>query len=114
MSRLVQILIVAALAALLAACASNQVKPQEAPVFFPPAPELPRLQYLTSFSSMKDIQVQSSFNKFVVGEVPDVKLDKPYGVAIQGEKIYVCDTNSTVVVFDLKNKTFSNHKGAVG
>ena len=108
------ILFGAMLAVFLAACASVPVKTQEAPVFFPPAPELPRIQYLTSFSSMKDIQTQSSFNKFVVGEIPDVKVDKPYGVAIHDEIIYVCDTNSTVVLFDLKSKTFSTLKGAVG
>jgi len=102
-----------AAALLAAACASAPVK-TEAPVFFPPAPELPRLQYLTSFSSLKDVEKQSSFNKFVVGAKQDVKLDKPYGVAMHDAKIYVCDTNDTVIVFDLKNQTFGNLKGASG
>src|SRR5215471_14645055 len=100
-----------AAALLAAACASAPVK-TEAPVFFPPAPELPRLQYLTSFSSLKDVEKQTSFNKFVVGAKQDVKLDKPYGVAMHDAKIYVCDTNDTVIVFDLKNQTFGNLKGA--
>lgn len=84
------------------------------PLFFPPAPELPRVQYLTSFSGLKDVETQSAFNRFVVGEKQDVKLDKPYGVGIHDGKIYVCDTNATVVVFDLKRRVFERLAGAVG
>jgi len=114
MTRALHGLLGMAMAVLVAACASAPPKPQAAPVFFPPAPELPRLQYLTSFSSLRDVEEQSSFNRFVVGQKQDVKLDKPYGVAIYDWKIYVCDTNSTVIVFDLRNKTFGALKGAVG
>jgi DNA-binding beta-propeller fold protein YncE len=103
----------AALALLAAACAAP-VRKKEAGVFFPPAPELPRLQYLISFSGLKDIERQSAFDRFVVGETQDVKLEKPYGVAVHEGKIYVCDTNATVVVFDLVGKTFRTLKGAVG
>lgn len=103
----------AALAILAAACATTQAR-IAAPVFFPPAPDLPRIQYLTSFSGLKDIEEQSAFNRFVVGEIQDVKLDKPYGVAVFDGKIYVCDTNSTVIVFDLKSRSFGALKGAEG
>jgi len=114
MSRVLRGILGTALAILLTACASAPPKRQESPVFFPPAPELPRLQYLTSFSSLQDVEEQSAFNRFVVGQKQDVKLDKPYGVAIYDWKIYVCDTNSTVIIFDLRNKTFGTMKGAVG
>jgi hypothetical protein len=90
----------------LAGCASAPKK-KEPTIFFPPAPELPRLQYLTSFSGLKDVEKQSSFNKFVVGEKQNLRLDKPYGVAIYDGKIYVCDTNQTVVILDLKRKAYS-------
>jgi hypothetical protein len=103
----------AALAILAAACATTQAR-IATPVFFPPAPDLPRIQYLTSFSGLKDVEEQSAFNRFVVGEIQDVKLDKPYGVAIFDGKIYVCDTNATVIVFDLKSKGFGPLKGAQG
>lgn len=102
-----------ALILLIAACA-KPVKKKELGVFFPPAPELPRVQYLTSFAGLKDIEEQSSFNKFVVGEKQNRRLDKPYGVGIYGGKIYVCDTNDTVVVFDLKTKTYEAMGGATG
>ena len=87
-------------------CSSAPVR-KEPHVFFPSAPELPRIQYLTSFAGTKDVEAaQSSFNKFVAGEKENLRLDKPYGVAIYDGKIYACDTNKTVVIFDLKNKEF--------
>jgi DNA-binding beta-propeller fold protein YncE len=98
---------------LLAACSAPR-RPLPPPTFFPTAPDPPRIQYLTAFSSLKDVEQQSAFNRFVVGEKPDVKLDKPYGVAVFDGKIYVCDTNTGIVVFDLKHQSFEPLKGAVG
>jgi len=83
-------------------------------IFFPPAPDLPRVQFLTSFSGLKDVEKQSSFNRFVAGEQGNKILDKPYGVAMYEGKIYVCDTNDTVVVLDLRNKSYTALKGATG
>ncbi len=103
----------AALLLLVAGCAAPLGKP-EPPIFFPSPPNPPRIQYLMSFSGLKDIETQSAFSRFVVGEKQDVKVDKPYGVAVYEGKIYVCDTNTTVFVFDLKAKTFGILKGAVG
>jgi len=105
---------VAAAFIVLAASCAARVQPSAAPVFFPPAPAPPRLQYLTSFSGLKDIETQSSFDKFVAGEKANLKLDKPYGVAVHDGKIYVCDTNASVFVFDLKAKTFGPMKGIAG
>ncbi len=83
-------------------------------VFFPPAPSAPRLQYLTTLRGLRDVQEQSAFNRFVVGEQPDVRLDKPYGVAMREGRVYVCDTNGTVMVFDLRAKTYGPLEGARG
>lgn len=102
-----------ALALTTGGCAAP-LKQTESPVFYPSPPALPRIQYLTSFSGRQDVEKQSRFDRFVVGEKPDVKVDKPYGVAVYDGKIYVCDVNATVVVFDLKGKTFGTLKGAVG
>ena len=104
----------AAILIVLAGSCAAHVPPKSTKVFFPAAPAPPRLQYLTSFNGLKDVETQSAFNKFVAGEKEDLKLDKPYGVALFDGKIYVCDTNATVVVFDLKAKTFGALKGAVG
>jgi len=96
------------------ACVAPSQRVKGSPLFFPPAPELPRIQYLASFRGLKDVETQSAFNRFIVGAKQDMRLDKPYGVALHDGKIYVCDTNATVAVFDLKQKAFGYLKGAVG
>ena len=106
-------LICAAAALVAAACATPARKP-DAPVFFPPPPQLPRIQYLTSFKGLKDVETQSSFNRFVVGELQDVRLDKPYGIGIHDGRIYVCDTNASVIVLDLAGKSYGGLKGDAG
>lgn len=101
-------------AALLVSGCAATAPPKAPPVFFPPAPALPRIQYLTHFSGKRDVETQSGFDRFVVGEMQDRLLDKPYGVGMHDGKLYVCDTNATVTVFDLEERTFSFLKGAVG
>lgn len=105
-------LLLASILVIISGCAAPAPKREE--VFFPDPPDLPRLQYLTSYTGTKDILEQSAFATFVAGEAPKVGVDKPYGVAVYDGKIYVCDTNATVVIFDLKKKTFLPLQGAVG
>jgi len=103
------------LALLLSGCATPQIT-KESVKFYPDPPALPRIQFLTSCTGAKDVEGQkSAFDSFVTGEKESGKrLDKPYGVAIHEGKIYVCDTNSTVVVFDLNRKTYGPLQGAKG
>lgn len=110
------LLIVLTLILIIAGCSTPPKKAEYGPVFYPDPPELPRLQYLTSYSSSKDIEPgRSAFDKFVTGTEDRVRrLDKPYGVAIHEGKIYVADTNTTVMVFDLVGKKFERLKGAQG
>ena len=96
-------------------CGTAPVQQRQQAIFFPRPPELPRIQYLTSFTSEKDLLPDvSAFEKFVVGEKKDIRLDKPYGVAVYDGKIYVCDTNATVMVFDLVKKELNRLAGAQG
>lgn len=111
-------LLMAAIAAIImvaAGCAAPEKKKAEA-VFFPPLPNLPRFQFLASFTGAKDIEAgKGGFEVFVTGEQESGKrLDKPYGVAMHDGKIYVCDTNAGVLVFDMAKKTFEPMKGAKG
>ncbi len=101
---------------IISACAAPQVEIKEPPVFFPEPPDPPRIQFLTSFTGARDVEPpKSGFEKFITGEKEDERrLDKPYGVAIHDGKIYVCDTNAGVIVFDLKNKRYEYLKGAMG
>ena len=112
-----KLLMVAMAAIIMAAagCAAPEKKRDEA-VFFPAAPNLPRLQFLASFTGAADIEAaKTGFESFVTGEQENRKrLDKPYGVAMYDGKIYVCDTNNTVMVFDMAKNTFEPLKGAKG
>ncbi len=88
------------------------------PTFFPSPPDPPRLQYLTSFSDAQDIVPNpSSLQTFLFGEGAAQKneLVKPYGIALQGSKLYVCDTvTGKIPVLDLRAATWENFEPADG
>ena len=95
---------------------SQQMVTQDAvsKVFYPAAPEKPRLQFLKSISTSEDLgagaATVSGFEKFLVGEDIEKKewITKPYGIALHDSKLYVCDVEKKKVeILDLKNKTFS-------
>ena len=76
--------------------------------FFPPPPNAPHLQFLTSFSSETEFRGKEdkSFMTFLTGErPPDKSFGKPYGAAVGNQKIYVCDTDlAAVLVVDLQDR----------
>ncbi len=95
----------------LVGCRGGETAPLNVnPVFFPPPPERPRLQFLTSFSGAKDLGAPgpSGFEKFVLGETQQQEaIVTPYGLAIFDGKVYVCDVGRRrVVVLDLKGRSF--------
>lgn len=111
-----RIIVFISLVLLLWGCASP-VQEQKMPcVFFPEPPDPPRIQFLTSFTGAKDVEPEkSAFERFITGEGNDLRrLDKPYGVAIYEGIIYVCDTNSGVRIFDLRNQRYESLRGAIG
>ena len=86
-------------------------------VFYPDPPSPPRIQFLRSYTSSKDVEEGAgSFDSFLTGrkDPPGTHLIKPYGVAMRDGNIYVCDSQKTVQVFDLKNKKFKTLAGARG
>lgn len=93
-----------------AGCQQEAKEEQAKAVFFPEAPDKPRLQWLKSYESAEDLGQQgpSAFEKFVVGEAQDSeRIVQPYGVAIHQGKIYVCDVGRRMVeVLDVRNGTF--------
>ena len=98
-------------ACVFAGCQVAEVEPQRPkPVFFPPPPEMPRLQFLKSFSGPEDIggAKTGGFERFVLGDPQTEQgIAKPYGMAIHDGKLYVCDVGRRAVeVFDLKKRTF--------
>jgi len=97
-------------------CAPAPKKVETVPVknqyiFYPPLPNKPKLQYLTTISSSKDIKPEKgSFFKFVVGEDEEkpIEIKKPYGVELHNGCIYVCDMSAGAVdKLNLKTGEFS-------
>lgn len=92
-------------AVILSGCASGPDK-VSGPVFFPAEPNPPFIQHLRSITAMKDLGGGSAFAEFVLGkESNEALVNKPYGIAVHQDKIYVVDTRGPgYVVLDLKEK----------
>lgn len=101
-------------------CAPKTVeKAAIGPVFFPPPPDHPRLQFLVSYSGAEDFGgTKSNFLETFLLGAPEKKpgrIVKPYGVAIHKGKIYVCDVNQgQIKVLDLNRNKFSIFPGGRG
>jgi sugar lactone lactonase YvrE len=76
--------------------------------FWPPAPDEPHIQYLTTINSSDDVAPKrSGFDDMVYGR--DVNqthyITKPYGVRMWNGRIYVCDVRARgIAVFDLRKQ----------
>ncbi|MCY2926686.1 MAG: 6-bladed beta-propeller [Planctomycetota bacterium] len=103
----------ALLAAIAAGCNEPGQQKGSSVVFYPPAPDLPRLQFLTSFDNVSAWATrQSSLAEFVVGTAnknnKQGQIYSPYGIAAYGGKIYICDLGPQVVhVVDVVNKKYA-------
>lgn len=65
-----------------------------APVFYPAAPDTPRIQFLATYSREEDVTGgRTGFQRFVLGDQQEQALGiiKPYGVAISQGHLLVCD-----------------------
>ena len=92
---------------LLTGCATRRAS-APGPVFYPPSPDAPRLQFLKSFSSSDDLGDQGRFSRFIIGKLPPKPIVKPYGVTVHGSCLYVCDTAlKAVSILDLKTGRMS-------
>jgi DNA-binding beta-propeller fold protein YncE len=90
------------LALLIGGCATKPTSKTEH-IFFPPAPDEPRIQFLTAFGSERDLGEASKFADFVVGEEKIHRpIWKPYGIAVTKGTVHVCDTQAANVgIIDL-------------
>jgi sugar lactone lactonase YvrE len=93
---------------LAAGCATPKKSTGPKFTYFPPAPDSPRLQYLTAFNTDRDLRGggHDSFMTFLTGKAPDViAILKPYGGVAGNGKFYVCDTSDNVILrMDLADK----------
>ncbi len=92
--------LVAGLAGLIAGCVTTAKNTGPKYTFFPPAPDAPHLQYLTAFSSERDLRGSgASLMSFITGEqMSEHPILKPYGAAVHDGKIYVCDTGAGFIM----------------
>ncbi len=110
MSRSVVVLLAGTVfGAMLGGCATTGV--DDGPVFYPAAPQRPRIQFLKSITSSED--VEGSSNPLVTFLVGDVKgnraFRKPTAVASYKDTIYVADPGwDTVIVIDLAELSFDS------
>jgi sugar lactone lactonase YvrE len=75
--------------------------------FWPPLPDEPRVQFLTSFRFSSDVEApRSTIDQLIFGsEQERLAIGKPYGVAMWDGRIYVCDiANPGVVILDLRTQ----------
>lgn len=93
----------------IAGCATRPKETTGNHTFFPPAPDEPRIQFLTSFGSETDLAEQSKFTEFLVGdERVHRPIWKPYGITPAKGKVFVCDTQpKNVGVVDLVKRRIS-------
>ncbi|HXF10339.1 MAG TPA: 6-bladed beta-propeller [Desulfuromonadaceae bacterium] len=78
--------------------------------FYPPAPDAPHLQYLTSYGSEKDLRGtgRDNFVAFITGQAPTyTPILKPYGGAITTNCLYVCDTVGVILRLELNTHKMS-------
>ena len=100
--------VIPAILLLVTACTrlSTQETPPAQSIFFPSPPEQPRVQYLGSISSPKDLPRQhNAFADFILGPAPiRFPLAKPISAVLISSRLYICDTVfNTVLVFDMVN-----------
>ena len=88
-------------------CTTTPDKEAEAPIFYPPLPNPPRIQYLTAFATARDVGETGAFSDFIFGKERDSQtlITKPYGVALANGQLFAVDTcGPGYVVFDLKQR----------
>ena len=89
----------------------SAAKPMET-IYYPPAPDPPRLQFLLQITELDPNPVGSGsgFADFIVGAkiAKGEEIRTPYGVAARDGKLYVCDMAiSNVYILDIANNKFS-------
>ncbi len=102
-----------------AGCAPERVKKDapsssRGPLFYPAPPGPPRIQYLTTFASERDVtKPVSDFTSFVLGDQPlSESLKQPYGAEMFDGRLYVVDTGAArIAVFDLIKRQFRSITG---
>lgn len=111
----------AAIAVVIAGCASAPPATKEVKMVWPPPPLETRIQFVRTISSEKDLTSDTTFSEnlaaFLTGEkLPSGRIAEPVGLAVSddGDRLYVADMmQQAVFAFDFRNKKFTK-LGEVG
>jgi sugar lactone lactonase YvrE len=99
-------------------CGAPRAVAHKEAVFFPPPPDLPRIQFLTSFSSSPEMEGQKGWQFFASADASEDQerfLVKPFGITGHAGKLYVVDTlSANIAVIDPAAKRFTYLPGNAG
>ncbi len=104
---------VAAVLAAVSGCGPAAKQAEQPLVFYPPPPDAPRLQFLTTINDAEDLQPKGdSFTNFIVGapkkQDKPTEIRNPYGLAVWDGKLYITDLGRLRIhVIDLVRKSYS-------
>jgi len=88
------------------------------PIFYPPLPQRPRIQYLTGITSERDIGSagKDSFRTYLLGDEGKIKsLKRPFSIAHEKGRIWVADgTLDRVIILDLAKGRFTELSDPAG
>ena len=97
-------------------CAAAPVKTDT--VFFPPAPEEPKIQFLKGINGAKDVEVaqtglSSSLKSFATGEEGETRpISKLFGLRHVNGKLYACDlAGHSIVIIDAAKNNYTEFTG---
>ncbi len=81
-------------------------------IFWPEPPNQPRIKYITSYSSAKDLTGRSATSDLILGASATFRIRKPRGLdTTKDGKLYITDTaKGDVFIFDIANKKVTSLK----
>lgn len=112
------LLVPAILAGQMAGCAPSKVGPT-GPVFFPPPPNEPRIQFLKGITDSTDIEdEQSTFSFILTGKEKGTlikNIGKGYGIRVHKGKLYISGSGSgEIIIIDPVKRSFDYFTGSKG
>jgi len=98
---------------ILTSCGSTQktIGVTDVKIYYPQNTDTVFFQFLHGVKSRVDIEEVSRFSEAIVGKKEAAWISKPYGIALQQNKIYLTDIGQRAInILDLENKTFNTFK----
>jgi len=77
-------------------------------VIYPEPPDTTRIRFLTKISNTGEITgVREGFSKFLYGKTKIIEIGRPYGIAVNKGRIFICDNlTKSILIMNFLNKEF--------